>query len=80
MIYFLGVFLGKQTRNKFQVYVFFGEARDLVKMQADGKGFITNGSLIYIFGSIIFSPIGIYLISGKTTTHTTRLVYNSICF
>lgn len=38
-------------------------------------GFITNGSLIYIFDSNIFSTI--CLISGKTTAH---LVYSRICF
>ena len=74
---------GGSKQKKLQVYLFFGLKKDLVKMQADGKRFRTNGSFIYIYKTYICnthicnisSPIGIYLISGKTKTH---LVYNSL--
>ena len=63
----------KQLKNKLQVYVFFfgGGQRIWSKCRQMEIGFITNGSLIYIFDSNTFSAI--CLISGKTTTH---LVYN----
>lgn len=60
-----------KQRKTLQVYVFFfGGPKDVMEI-----GFITNGSLIYIFDSNIFSTI--CLISGKTTAH---LVYSRICF
>lgn len=67
----MGFFMGIQTKkNVAGLRFFFGGPKDVMEI-----GFITNGSLIYIFDSNIFSTI--CLISGKTTAH---LVYSRICF